>query len=439
MGLLTTHVEAEELIPGLIQHIIHPRRVAYQEAGYLRPMFTNWEDSGDGNHPHVVADAPMMIRASDTGIMRWHPTRDTQVWMEIGDPVFRPAGGGPVQTFDFANPTRNGNRIRWSRNAADLIYDHGGHFGKFGLVLKTAARPLNREFAFPLTYQGLVRNGRVLSYQGQDVMHMRPFDAYDLDDPLGTRINVPHEFRNVQGQEFVVLTLPIEIDSFARPVLDPTLVLQPDATDGLDAAMHNIAANNNFGVSTNLYAGKRGDGNRVRSLIQFDLSSIPSSAEIADGTLSLHCHTHIRAKVYRANRVLVSWEEGVNDNATPGGGVDGCTWNNRNHNGSIAWDGAGCDTAGSDYLTRDNAITIDGAAVWYDWDVQTDVAAWVAGSAANYGSRLWCTTDNLSPVNTDYGEFYSSDHGTAATRPVLTVAYTVPAAAPSNLAAVLCP
>ncbi len=419
MGLLTTHVEAEELIPGLIQHIIHPRRVAYQEAGYLRPMFTDWEDSGDGNHPHMVANAPMMIRASNTGIMRWHPTRDTQVWMEIGDPVFRPAGGGPVQTFDFANPTRNGNRIRWNKNAADLIYDHGGHFGKFGLVLKTAARPLNREFAFPLTYQGLVRNGRVLSYQGQDVMHMRPFDAYDLDDPDGERINVPHEFRNVQGQEFVVLTLPIEIDSFARPVLDPTLVLQPDAADGLDTTVVSNNPTTNNGTQAWVRVGMFSN-NVQRTLIKFDLTTLPDGAVLSAATLSLNLYDDDAIqgdtiRVYRQQRAWVETE---------------ATWNIYSTGNS--WSTAGGFHADDCEQTDIGSIVLTDAEAGGFKDISLTP---VSKAALDLGNGWLIKGD--TETNDRYG-YRSSDWTTPAERPVFTVAYTVPAAAPSNLAAVLC-
>ena len=420
MGLLTDHVEQDEPQPGVFRNTIHMKPIAYRDAGVLRANDTTWVDSGDGTYPHVVSKANMMIAASNTGILRWMPTRDTQVWMEIGDPVYR--DGGIVKTFDFANPTRDGNRISWNKPAARLIYDHGGHFGKFGLVLKTAFRPDDREFAFPLTYQGLVRNGRTLSYNGQDVMTMRPFDCFDLADPEAERINVPHRFQTVQGVEYVILTLPIEIDAFAQPVLDPTLALQPDATDGLDTYIQN-------GLGTLYNAGVTGDVNighlnvnhiEYHTLIKFDLTSLPSNAAISSAILSLYCRVDYsdNADTYRVFRTKRAWVEGNKNNAndTP---ASGATWgrydttNNWSTAGGFHLDDCEQTDIGSRAFTATETLN-----EFKDFSLTP-----ITKSDLDLGNGFMIKGD----TNNDDGYlFSSSDAATPANRPKLTVEYTVP-------------
>ncbi len=256
---------------------------------------------------------------------------------------------------------------------------------------------------------------------------MRPFDAYDLDDPDGTRINVPHEFRNVQDQEYVVLTLPIEIDSFARPILDPTLVLQPDATDGIDSRINEFSKPSNYGTSAEISIGesKNFASHAVRTLIKFDLTSIPASAAVSSAQLSLYMYFNdsSNARTHRVFRTLRDWVENQ------------VSWNN--YSSGNAWSTAGGFHADDCEQTDIGSLAIAEPATlnqFYDWDLTpAGVEGWISGALTNYG--LLGKTD--TELNDMHG-YKSSDEAIASKRPKLTVAYTVSAAAPSNLAAVVC-
>jgi hypothetical protein len=94
------------------------------------------------------------------------------------------------------------------------------------------------------------------------------------------------------GLFFIFLNLPV-IGSSQIPV---TMVLQPDSALGKDANIHLLnlpptGEDNNWGGSPDFATGAwtwSGNPGVIRSLIQFDLSSIPLAAVITDARLSLY-------------------------------------------------------------------------------------------------------------------------------------------------------
>ncbi len=68
-----------------------------------------------------------------------------------------------------------------------------------------------------------------------------------------------------------------------------TLTLQPDATAGVDTYIYSGSKNANYGTSSEMGVGEDNNSNNkaARSLIKFDLSSIPDNATITAATLSL--------------------------------------------------------------------------------------------------------------------------------------------------------
>ena len=410
MTIITSTVESEELGNGFFRNVIHMKPIAYRINGSLVEIDPTWSDSGNSEYPHIVSSSPLMIQAAPDGILRWHPTRDIDVYLEIGDPVYRV--GGDVRTFDFTNPIRNGNRIRWNKTAASLIYDHGGDMGKMGLLFHndTYQGIDNREFAFPFTYNGLTRSGRNILAGGNTVMRLRPFVAYDLDDGENI-VHVPHEFRTIQGQEYVVVTLPIEMDSMSRPVLDPTLDLQPDGTSGVDTYLNSSAATTNYGTNTGINLGESNNSDSdFTGLIKFDLSSLPDGATITSGTLSfwLSQNGSWRAdgdEIFRLYRVKESWVESE------------ATWNVYSTGNS--WQTAGCKGA------NDRESTDVGSGTFVNADSIGDEQT-ITISAANKADLDLGDGWNIEgdSVTNELYQVYSSDHTTAAERPKLSITYT---------------
>jgi hypothetical protein len=209
-----------------------------------------------------------------------------------------------------------------------------------------------------------------------------------------------------------------------------TLTLQPDETDGVDTqiAKNGASANYNYGVGGSLLLNPDNDW-RQYAMLKFDLSSIPSDAIISSAVLTLYLANAGGSGAYNVtvHRALTQWYEGAKNGATPDTGQDGSTWNYRNHNGSVVW-GTGGGTpgglSGTDFTATATATTSVGAINQsYTWDVLADVAAWVAGTATNYGWWLRHVTEYT------WKSFVSSGGATSSQRPKLVVEYTVPGGA----------
>jgi len=200
----------------------------------------------------------------------------------------------------------------------------------------------------------------------------------------------------------------------AKPLAD-IYTGQPDGTVGKDNFIQSTAATNNFGNDAVLASGESNISSAVyRSLIMFDLSSIPANATISSATLSLWIAVDRsdNARDVRVFRSLRNWHETQS------------TWN-------IYSTGNNWQTAGSagvnDYDATALATTNLGANVAVDTEVQfslntAEIKKLIDGTYTNYGFLLSTATEN-----NDAYVYYSSDEVTKATqRPKLTIFYSVP-------------
>ncbi len=213
-----------------------------------------------------------------------------------------------------------------------------------------------------------------------------------------------------------------------------SLTLQPDAASGLDTYLYGVVApGSNQGTAINIEVGRGATTSLFRTLIKFDVSSIPSNATISSSTLTLYNEggggTTENIGVYRG---LTQWWEG-SQNVAPPGAADGSTWNYRNNNTGnyVQW---GSNTAGglsgTDFAVSPTSSTSATYVTGFlNWDVKADVAAWVAGSATNYG--LWLIGNEGS--TSTYKNFTSSDGATSGNRPQLVVNYPSTVSLSSNL------
>ena len=199
--------------------------------------------------------------------------------------------------------------------------------------------------------------------------------------------------------------------------VDPTLTLQPDAAAGMDTMMYSVAANNNYGIRNETNIGW--PGSTQRGLHRFDLSSITPGSTIVSAIMTLYCWNVAGAnQPHPVSKALTQWYEGDKNAATPDVGVDGSTWNYRNHNGSVAWAGGAGGAAGRDWDTTALDTTTVTTAGYYTWDIAAGVTDWVSTPASNLGTWL------LGTVSYGVNNFYSSDHVTDYHRPKLVIEYT---------------
>lgn len=97
-----------------------------------------------------------------------------------------------------------------------------------------------------------------------------------------------------------------------------TIVLQPDAAAGKDARIFNLNSLANFGNDVDFIASildYSGEPGTTRSLIQFDLSSIPEAVDIIDARLSLYHNPDTQTpgqlgdNAAYLRRIIQPWEE----------------------------------------------------------------------------------------------------------------------------------
>lgn len=207
----------------------------------------------------------------------------------------------------------------------------------------------------------------------------------------------------------------------------PIVVLQPDATNGKDTHINQNIPTANNGASTLFYVGELSDGTYYRALIQFDVSSIPSTAIINSAVVSLMCTTEDNTGDYNISfyRALAQWYEGSKVGAAPDAGTDGSTWNQRNANGPLTWpSGPGGAASGADRPATATATTVvSGSGARFEWNVTADVQNFVNGTYTNNG--WWILKDPVTSVfPSSRKHFASSDNATAADRPMLTIDYS---------------
>jgi hypothetical protein len=168
--------------------------------------------------------------------------------------------------------------------------------------------------------------------------------------------------------------------------IQTTFTSQP-GSEGKDARIWNgTHASTNYGNDSWLSIADGGADGIISSLIQFNLSSIPSNAIILNANLSLQPDAVLDVAVYR---VTQSWDEQT------------VTWNNK----------PSCDTVLIDSKTTNNLVRTQ-------FNVTNSVQKFVNGTYTNYG---WYLKANKTSI---YGmSFYSSDYGTSSYRPKLVVDY----------------
>lgn len=181
-----------------------------------------------------------------------------------------------------------------------------------------------------------------------------------------------------------------------------TLILQPDANAGKDALINSATPSTNYStheeVST-YYWTNQGSWTTGRSLLQFDLSQLPSNAVITNATLSLWCNTttmstqqlHSGANNSTLRRITGAWTEA------------GVNWNNQPSTTSQNQVSLPASTSQTeDYLN------IDVTALYQD----------IFGST-NYGVMLSLDVEDTYKSLV----FASSDYTNAAKRPKLVITY----------------
>jgi hypothetical protein len=209
-----------------------------------------------------------------------------------------------------------------------------------------------------------------------------------------------------------------------------------------DASLFDSSAGDSAaGIGSDLLiccARDSGDKNR-RALIAFDLSTIPSNAIIDSVELKLtksiaacgrNGDTCPPTQTVNLHKVTKDWGEGTSDQldgfkvfgTTPT--ANDATWKHSFYSTTL-WTNLGGDftttvSASATIFTATSAT--DATSTFSSAGLISDVQGWVK-DGSNYG---WLLKNNDETGTLTLYGFASKDHSTAASRPVLTVTYTIP-------------
>ena len=191
-----------------------------------------------------------------------------------------------------------------------------------------------------------------------------------------------------------------------------TYTSQPDETAANDTW---LGSSNtvNHGTDTHLYVGEDNtqSPNYWRTLIKFDLSSIPAGSTVLSATLSLWVEGDwsSNARTFRAYRQKRAWTE------------SGATWTK--YDGINNWSTAGGFSA-TDCEATDigscSFLASESAGTEKQFSLTPDaVTEWIRGTFENNGVILKADTES----NDGY-QFYSSSSASSSYRPKLVIEYT---------------
>ena len=202
-------------------------------------------------------------------------------------------------------------------------------------------------------------------------------------------------------------TAPVSGNTFTTATSLPTATPTPPlirASFGAvaDTYVKEDRATDNFGTDTDMQM--KADANSVkRSLVAFDVSTIPAIAAVSSATLTLCLSSDpasgSQGRTEELRLVTSSWTE------------TGVTWN----------------TQPTVSGTVTDTIAVPATAQCLTFTVTADVQAWLDGTG-NHGWRLGDQTEDTSSGDVKYRTW---ENGTTAERPKLDVTYTIPTPTPA--------
>lgn len=180
-----------------------------------------------------------------------------------------------------------------------------------------------------------------------------------------------------------------------------------------------------------VYAGKTGESAEFklrRTLVHFDLSSVPPGVTLTQASLSLRLSLQV-AQDYamKVHKVSAAWGEGDSNAGNPGGAgtspaPNDATWHHRFYSTTspVLWTNPGGDFAATASATRNvgNALS-EPVQTWTGSSLLADVQAWLADPTGNHGWIL--LGEEVEPYSAQ--RFASREATAAQDRPKLSLTY----------------
>ena len=196
-----------------------------------------------------------------------------------------------------------------------------------------------------------------------------------------------------------------------------------------DATLYQDATGNQAsGAGDFLTAGRNNQGTNSirRSLLQFDLTTLPAGAVVASATLRLHLTTTVSTEtvVLTLHRMAAKWGAGPgNPSGNEPNGVapvsGDSTWLHAEFPATL-WAAPGGDFS----TTASASATVSNSSGFFAWSsaqLLTDVNGWIANPGQNFGWIL--RSDESAPQTAK--RFESGDNTSVSFRPALILDYSV--------------
>jgi spore coat protein A len=183
------------------------------------------------------------------------------------------------------------------------------------------------------------------------------------------------------------------------------------------------------GAGTRMLTSKNAGGQLRRSLVRFDLGTIPAGATVQAATLTLYNEEATNVADVTLHRVTESWGEGAslatgNGDAGAPPSTGDATWIHRSYP-ATNWV-----TAGGSFAATASAaasVTAAGSYAWNTPALAADVQAFLDDPAANFG---WIVRGKETGAGNALKSFDTRESADPARRPRLEVTYVPPPASP---------
>jgi len=215
------------------------------------------------------------------------------------------------------------------------------------------------------------------------------------------------------GQLFRIVATPAPVTVPLGPIRDNVMFSE-------NGALSN-------GAGPFLFAGLTDGVETRRSLLAFDLSSVPTGSTVTTATLSLSMNRSITGTGdITLHRVDADWGEAGSNSGGPGGPGSGGGGGAAAEPGDATWTHAFFSTVpwtnGGDFAGTPSATTSVAGNARYQWSgpgLVADAQAWIDGVTPNHG---WLLRGNETVTSAK--RFASRDNPTPADRPELELTYT---------------
>ncbi len=238
--------------------------------------------------------------------------------------------------------------------------------------------------------------GAEIYLDGSDTGNITPYVITDVEAGSHTvRLTYLH-YKDRQGQVRVNAGETTYINWVLTHAPAQTVSIQPGPDVSMDAHVEEVIPDGNLGLSETIWIGEWAGGQANRAYLQFDLSSIPTTAVVLDAELALYYHNSSAAQPVDigAYEVTSSWNEGT-----------------------ITWNVQSTSAPTPEYVRSLQATATDYFISWYIDDL---VQGWIDGSIANYGVVLRDIDETTTKACKG---FYASEWVYGPRRPNLIIQY----------------